>query len=81
MTKVLVLSNLPISVFEHKNMFYVSFVLSLKIIFYRYIGISVNFYNGGFLSLVLVSHFTQFEINFLCSKSLLHLINIFSGLN
>ena len=61
MTKVLVLSNLPISVFEHKNMFYVSFVLSLKIIFYRYIGISVNFYNGGFLSLVLVSHFTHFS--------------------
>ena len=40
-TKVSGLSKLPISVFKLKDKYYISFVLSLKIIFYRYIRISV----------------------------------------
>ena len=43
MTKVLVLSNLRVSVCELKDNYYISFVLSFKVKFYRFIGISLIF--------------------------------------
>ena len=69
-TKVSVLSNLSISGCELKDTYYKSFILLFKTIFHRCIGNSVIFKpQRRFLSLVRVTHFTQFEKGILCLKS------------
>ena len=67
MTKVSVLSNLRISGCELRDNYYVSFTKLFKKKFYRYIGISVNLSPiAGFLSLVRVTQFSQYEKGILC---------------
>ena len=52
----------------------------LRNFFYRYIGISVILSPiAGFLSLVRVTQFSQFEKGILCPKSLVHQMEVFSG--
>ena len=66
MTKVSVLFNLRISGYELRDNYYVSFTQLLKKN-YRYIGISVILSPiAGFLSLVRVTQFSQFEKGILC---------------
>ena len=70
MTKVPVLSNLQISVCELKDNHFIIYFVVFKTNFYRYIGISVILStNTDFLSLVRVTHFTEFEKGILSPKS------------
>ena len=66
-TKVSVLSNLRISGCELRDNYYVSFTKLFKKKKYRYIGISVILSPiAGFLSLVRVTQFYQFEKGMFC---------------
>ena len=77
-TTISVMSNLHISECELNDKYYASSVQWFKTYIYHYIGSSVVFRpNVGILSLARVTHFIQFEIDFLCSQSILHLIKVF----
>ena len=82
MTKVSVLFNLRISGCELRDNYYVSFNQLLKKKNYRYIGISVILSPvAGFLSLVRVTQFSQFEkgifVSFIISTSNGSLFRVF----
>ena len=65
-----------------KRQVYISFIMSFKTIFTQYRLFS-DFLSpkAGFPSLLRVTHYTQFEIDFLCSESLLNFLKVFSELN